>query len=246
MGLQLKGDNKENNENTQKTSVSALDKKHEDPWGNKDIEDNFYKVNVKAMAEDKKNKAMWSRRYILGKVFRAVLAIIVIVGVVFAGIYIKKKKNPEYIELGQYVNMDESGLSKELGVQLSESDSWMSEILIGVTGTKIKVYTDGEVGVFYFDDHLMGMHIRTDKYKMFGIRPGEGDKEALKEITYNYEDYFFLSEDYDNGATTTYYYYNKSNNNCVGLTKNDATNLIEGITYISNYQYFKSFTDYDK
>lgn len=244
MGLQLKGGNNEDNK-TQNSDVSALDKRHEDPWGNKDIEDDFYKVNMKAMVAEKKTKDMWARRSVLGSMFRIAVVTIILIAVVLACMFVNKKMHPVYKELSPYIGCDEAGLSKELGVELTESDTWMSDIFWWVSDRKIKTYCNEDVGVFYFDNKLMGLHVRTDKYKLFGIQVGMGDKTALKIISYKYDNYYYLDKDLENSKKTTYYYYNKDNNDCIGLTQNDATNLIEGITYINNYQYLLSHVDED-
>lgn len=242
MALQLKGGNNDNNKDSDSSAINALDRKNADPWGNKDIEDDIYEENLSRMKEEAHVAARNLRHKRTGIII-TVLTIGVIIGLIFfAKNYISSKINPEIIDLTPYAGKDEKILSDELDVELTESDEWLANILfwLGDQGRQLEIHANEDMGVFYIDGRQTGLFVHEKNYELYGIRVGMGDKKALEVTTFPYKenDYFVVEEDMNEGKNTTYYYFDKGKNDCIGITKNDTTNIVEGIMYIDNYQVF--------
>lgn len=250
MGLQLKGGNVvDTNEDFNKESQNlsaggetrkALDRKNVDPWGNKDIEDNFYNVNYKAMKEESRKEYGRSLKKVLK--FTLIIVVLVLAGVAFfvGRKYYLAAQAEKGRDLFKFVNSKESVITEELGITLTDSKELINDTLAWRTDKKLEVHSNEDVAIIYLDGRQTGLNVHSEQYKLFGVQVGMGDKEALKATTYecNEKDYYVNSQDMDEGKTTTTYYYNKEQNDCLGLTVNKMTNTVQGITYIDNYQVF--------
>ena len=246
MGLQLKGgnvvENKEaaQNANSSGESRKGLDQKNADPWGNKDIEDNFYNVNYKAMKEESRKEYGRSLKKVLKVTF--IIIIMVLAGIAF---FVGRKyflasqaeKGRDLFTLGK---SGESVITEELGITLTDSKDLINDELAWRTDKKLEVHSNDDIAIIYLDGQQTGLNVHSEQYKLFGVQIGMGDKEALQATTFKYKDndYYVNKQDMDEGKTTTYYYYNTEQNDCLALTVNKMTNTVQGITYIYNYQVF--------
>ena len=243
MSLQLKGGNivESNEENSlEGQDRRASDKKNADPWGNKDIEDNFYKVNYKEIRQEAKKEYGRSMRKVLRFTFIIIALVLLGVGAFVGRRYYMNAKALEGRDIADLVNSKESIIVNELDVSLSDSKELIDEVFFWRTDKKVEVHSNEDIAVIYLDGRQTGLNVHSDQYKLFGIRTGMSDKEALEATTYpcNEKDYYVVEEDMEQGKSNTIYYYNLKQNDCIALTVNKMTNTVQGITYIDNYQVF--------
>lgn len=244
MSLQLKGGNvvetnTDSNENGGENR-RGTDAKNADPWGNKDIEDNFYKVNVKAMKEEAGKEYGRSLKKVLRYTFIIIFVVLIGVGGVLGRKYFLKQSAEKGRDLAYLIGYDESSIEEELGITFTDSNDLINDTLSWRSDKKLEVHSNDDAAIIYLDGRQTGINVHSEQYKLYNIQVGMSEDEALEATTYPYsnKNFYINGKDDDEGKTTTVYYFNKGQNDCIGLTVNDMTNTVQGITYIDNYQVF--------
>lgn len=160
----------------------------------------------------------------------AVLALLV-VGAVFL---VKKLIKSDPKELKDCVNMNTEQLEKELGIKLTRNDTTVKRVRHYSNGT---LTTDGndEIAVLYLDGKQLGIHIDSDKYKLYGIEIYMPRYTVEKKMTYQKENTMQILNDMYSGTSTSVFYYNTTNNDCIMVNYNDKTNRVVSMTYFNNF-----------
>ncbi|MBQ6231226.1 MAG: hypothetical protein IJJ74_08945 [Eubacterium sp.] len=168
----------------------------------------------------------------VGLIIKIVVLALLVVGAVFL---VKKliKKDPK--ELKDCVNMNTEQLEKELGIKLTRNDTTVKRVRHYSEGT---LTTDGnyDVAVLYLDGKQLGIHIDSEKYKLYGIEIYMPRYEVEKKMTYEKENTMQILNDMYNGTSTSVFYYNTTKNDCIMVNYNDNTNRVVSMTYFNDFR----------
>lgn len=167
-------------------------------------------------------------------IIKLIIALMIGVVLFFGGKYIMSILSPEGMDITSILNKDADTIASVLGVTFQDNTEWVSQIHQYSTGTTTVKAAD-DIGIIYIDGKQAGVHIRDEKYTIYGIQIGQGEQNAYDNMTYPYDDFLSILNDMAEGKTTTYYYYSNERNDCVALTVNDTTNRIVGITYFYDF-----------
>ena len=249
MGLQLKGDNSDNNKNNNTSNNEyefGGDSSHlsngygaavggtKDPWeynrGSKDIKDMDPQPIVSNASVSKDNNSAVS------SIIKIVMAFVIVGLLIFLGKKLVSVVLPEGEDVTQYIKMNEKDIAAGLKTTFSDNAEWVPQIHQWTNNGKVTVHSDENIGVVYIDGKQTGIHIHTKKYMLYNIRIGMGEVEVNKGTTYKYDNMLSVLDDMKEGKTTTYYYYNQAQNDCIAVTINDTTNRVTGITYFNDFK----------
>lgn len=176
------------------------------------------------------------KNQITGMVVKIVVAFLVCGILIFGGKKIVSILLPEGEDITNLLKKDANAIASELGVTLVSNTEWVTQIPQYSSGTlSVKSDSDAEIGIVYIDGKQAGIHIRSNKYTIYGIQINDGEKEAYDNTGYPFDGSFSVINDMAEGKTTTYFYYNTQQNDCVALTINDTTNRVVAITYFYDY-----------
>ena len=92
-----------------------------------------------------------------------------------------------------------------------------------------------DIGVVYIDGRQIGVHIDSNKYTIFGVQVGDGEKNMYDNTTYPYDSFISIMDTMGD-KSTLYIYYNQSRNDCIFFRINNTTNRIETMTYYSDFR----------
>ncbi len=140
----------------------------------------------------------------------------------------------EKIDLANYVDATADGLAVSLGVDLPDNPDMVSKIH-QYSDSKIKVRGNGHVGVVYFDGKQTGLFCDTRSYSFFNVKLGDYMTSVEANMTYEYDDVFYVINEYG-GMSTTYFYYNKANNDCFAIIYNTQHDKVAAMTYYNDYR----------
>ena len=172
---------------------------------------------------------------VVGGIVKVVMAFIIIGALVFVGKAIVSVIFPAGEDVTDYVNKSEKTIANDLGITFADNAEWVPQIHQWTKDGKVTVHSDDNIGVVYINGKQAGLHIHTNKYKIYNIQIGMGEKEVYEGTTFPFDNTLSILDDMKEGRTTTYYYYNQSNNDCVAVSINDTTNRVVGITYFNNF-----------
>lgn len=158
---------------------------------------------------------------------------VVVIALVYVGYTMFFAGSGEKIDLANYVDATADGLAVSLGVELPDNPDMVSKIH-QYSDSKITVRGNGHVGVVYFDGKQTGLFCDTRSYSFFNAKLGEHMTSVEDNMTYDYDNVFYIIDEYG-GMSTTYFYYNKSNNDCFAViyTKQDK---VAAMTYFNDYR----------
>ena len=178
------------------------------------------------------------KNQLIGMLVKFVIAFLVCGALIFEGKEIVSILLPEGEDITNLLKKDGNVIAAELGVTFVSNAEWAAQIPQYTNGTvSVKSDPDKEIGIVYIDGKQAGVHIRSNKYTIYGIQINDGEKQAYEDTSYPFENFTSVLNDMAEGKTTTYFYYNTQQNDCVALAINDTTNRIVAMTY---------FYDYDK
>ncbi len=156
---------------------------------------------------------------------------------ILIGRAITKKLMPEGTDVTALVNKPETELASELGLIFTDNSSW-GQNMIQYSGGTMTIHSNEDLGVVYIDGKQVGVHINSNKYTIYGIQVGMGEKNVhdILNSTYKFDNYIHIIDDSGKTGTTTYFYYNAGRNDCISLVINDTTNRVVAMTYYNNYK----------
>ncbi len=158
---------------------------------------------------------------------------VVVIALVYMG-YTMFFAEDEKIDLANYVDATADGLEVSLGIELPDNPDMVSKIH-QYSDSKIKVRGNGFVGVVYFDNKQTGLFCSTRNYSFFNVKLGDYMVSVEENMTYDYDDVFFVINEYG-GLSTTYFYYNKANNDCFAIIYNTQQDKVAAMTYYNDYR----------
>ena len=138
-------------------------------------------------------------------------------------------------ELKDCVNMTTEQLEKELGVKLTRNDTTVKRVR-HYSNSSLVTDGNGEIAVLYMDGKQLGIHIDSEKYKLYGIEIYMPRYEVEKKMTYEKENTMQILNDMYEGVSTSVFYYNQTRNDCVMVNYNDNTNRVVSMTYFNDLE----------
>lgn len=206
----------------------------EDPWEYKGVKNRNNTISSEPMVNMELNDSR-NGNAIVNTVVKIILAFIVVGMAIFGGKKIVSIVMPEGVDITEYVNKDEKDIANGLGITFSDNTEWVPQIHQWTNNGKVTVHSNEDIGVVYIDGKRMGLHIHTNKYRLYNIQIGMGEPEMNKKTTYKFDNFLSVLNDMAEGKTTTYYYFNNAQNDCIAVTINDTTNRVAGLTYFNDF-----------
>lgn len=144
------------------------------------------------------------------------------------------KPNFTTTDITDYVKSDEAAIVTKLKLSGSfEPDSsWCSRLPIysSVSGG-ITVKSNDGIGIIYKNDKQFGIAIDGKGYKMFGVKIGDPEYDAVDNLTFVYDDEFSILDDLVDTRSMGNYYHNKKTNELLVVTVNGNSNRVVAVTY---------------
>ncbi len=194
---------------------------------------------VHAPVESRKN----SHVGIIIKVF-----IFIILAAVFMIVY-KNVIKPNFTttDITDYVKSDEATVIKQLKLSGSfEADSaWCSRLPIykNVSGG-ITVKSNDGIGIIYKNDKQFGIAIDGKGYKMFGVKIGDPEYDAVDKLSFTYDDKFSILDDLVDTRSMGTYYQNTKTNELLVITVNGNSNRVVAVTYFYDGRFLTNTLDF--
>lgn len=232
MELKLKDDSKNESENKQNDGYGGI----EDTIPPGPVVIKFDEVH--APAEVQKNSYM-------GTLIR--ISVFIILAVVLMIIY-KNVIKPKFTttDVTDYVKADEETIVNQLKLSGSfEPDSaWCSRLPIFKSVSEgITVTSNGGIGIIYKNNKQFGIAIDGKRYKLFGVEIGIPEYTVDDNITFTYDNDFFVLNDLVDTSSTSNYYYNTKTNELLVVTVNGNSNRVVAVTYFYNGRFFTDALD---
>lgn len=162
--------------------------------------------------------------------------VIVVLGLcygVFAGVQYFLRSGGE--EITQYMGMDETELALRLGTVFTENEE-QSRALSKQTGHEVRVMSNEEMNLIYYDDELKGINITGRSYQIYGVSVNQPEISAVNHMTYKSEGVKQELPDVMGGMSLSHYYYNRDRNDCLVLTVNQHSNRVVSITFYNDFR----------
>lgn len=239
MGLQLKGEN-----NTAQSSVTReenpwdMPKKEKNSWDISDGEEDLLKIEEPkvvyntAMAEAQAKQKEGNP--IVGVIVKMLIALAVGGLLIFTGEKIVSVVMPEGESITHLLNEKADVMATELGMTLVDDPAMAANVFQYSKGV-VTVKSAEDLGIVYIDGKQMGVHIPSNKYTIFDVQVGDGEKEMYNNTSYPYDNFAsILNTVSDKG--TVYIYYNRERNDCIIFYINNTTNRIVSMTYFNDYK----------
>ena len=229
MGLQLK---EESNHTESKRNVEQ-----NNPWNvpetkvTFDIEEPKVVYNTamaEAQAKQKGNGA------VVGTIIKMLIVLAVCGLVVFAAKKVVSVLAPAGQDITAMLTWQEDKVSASLGEVFVDNPIWAADVYHYSKGNAV-IKGAEDIGVVYIDGRQIGVHIDSNKYTIFGVQVGDGEKNMYDNTTYPYDSFISIMDTMGD-KSTLYIYYNQSRNDCIFFRINNTTNRIETMTYYSDFR----------
>ncbi|MGN0495563.1 MAG: hypothetical protein ACI4GW_04995 [Lachnospiraceae bacterium] len=231
MALQLKDDKKS-------TGATGLEDRQltDNPWDNPknmDLDEPYSTTkSIKStyVPEKKKN-------HIMDGIMKIIVFLIVGGLLIILGKAIVSKLMPEGTDVTKILSKPEMELEKDLGITFTDNTTWARN-MIQYSGGEMTIRSNEDIGVVYIDNKRVGVHIESNKYTMYGIQVGMGEKKVYDTLssTYQFDNFMTLVDNDGKKGTTTYYYYRARKNDCIAIVIKNNTNRVDSVTYYNNYK----------
>lgn len=230
MALQLKDDKKS-------TGAVGLEDRQltDNPWDNPknmDLDEPYSTTkSIKStyVPEKKKN-------HIMDGIMKIIVCLIVGGLLIILGKAIVSKLMPEGTDVTKILSKPEMELEKDLGITFTDNTTWARN-MIQYSGGEMTIRSNEDIGVVYIDNKRVGVHIESNKYTMYGIQVGMGEKKVYDTLSSSYQfDDCVTIVDTGKKGTTTYYYCRKGKNDCIAIVIKNNTNRVDSLTYYNNYK----------
>ena len=231
MALQLKDDKKSTG------SVGLEDRQLTDnPWDNPknmDLDEPYSTTkSIKSTYVPEKKKI-----HIMDGIMKIIVFLIVGGLLIILGKAIVSKLMPEGTDVTKILSKPEMELEKDLGITFTDNTTWARN-MIQYSGGEMTIRSNEDIGVVYIDNKRVGVHIESNKYTMYGIQVGMGEKKVYDTLssTYQFDNFITLVDNDGKKGTTTYYYYRARKNDCIAIVIKNNTNRVDSVTYYNNYK----------
>lgn len=230
MALQLKDEKNP-------TGATGLEDRQltDNPWDNPknmDLDEPYSTTkSIKStyVPEKKKN-------HIMDGIMKIIVFLIVGGLLIILGKAIVSKLMPEGTDVTKILSKPEMELEKDLGITFSDNTTWARN-MVQFSGGEMTIRSNEDIGVVYIDNKRVGVHIDSNKYTMYGIQVGMGEKKVYDTLSSSYKfDDFITIVDTGKQGTTTYYYYRAGKNDCIAIVIKNNTNRVDSLTYYNNYK----------
>ena len=230
MGLQLKGEsnNTENKRNGEQNNPWDVPEKRDVL----DIEEPKVIYNTAMADAQAKQKG---NGLIVGTIIKMVIIFMVCGLIMFAGKKLVSVFVPEGQDVTTMLTWKENEISTSLEEVFADNPGWATDVYQYSKGS-IAVKGAGDIGVVYIDGRQIGVHIDSNKYTIFGVQVGDGEKNMYDNTTYPFDSFISIMDTINDGKSTLYIYYNQSRNDCIFFRINNTTNRIESMTYYSDFR----------
>lgn len=231
MALQLKDDKKSTG------SVGLEDRQLTDnPWDNPknmDLDEPYSTTkSIKSTYVPEKKKI-----HIMDGIMKIIVFLIVGGLLIILGKAIVSKLMPEGTDVTKILSKPEMELEKDLGITFTDNTTWARN-MIQYSGGEMTIRSNEDIGVVYIDNKRVGVHIESNKYTMYGIQVGMGEKKVYDTLSssYQFDNFITLVDNDGKKGTTTYYYYRARKNDCIAIVIKNNTNRVDSVTYYNNYK----------
>ncbi|MBQ8412610.1 MAG: hypothetical protein IJX12_03255 [Lachnospiraceae bacterium] len=225
MELKIKDDNEE-----KKLSIKTMDLETGDIVENNgfsDLESEPIKISTTV---DYKSSNKKFEIDVFSIIKWVVLLVIVVVGIKVINNII----NPKITDLTPYINMETEDVASGLNSEFAPDEDMAAKIPHYSEGT-VSVESNGDVGVVYIDGKYAGLHTDGKKYGMFGVKIGDSEYNADKNMTYESDECMSVLNDMADGNSTAYYYANFAEGDCFVIIVNGHSNKVVAMTYFKDY-----------
>lgn len=170
------------------------------------------------------------------KIVKIVIGIIVCLVLFFVGKNLINRFNPKSEDITELVNQTESVIASTLSLDFQDAPGKVPSVH-QYSGGNVSVHSAGDLSVIYINNRQVGVKVDSKKYSMFGVKIGDGEVTADREMTYDAYDSFSVLEDMmDGGDSVSYFYYNPEKNDCFLLIINSNTNRVVSMTYYNDFR----------
>lgn len=162
-----------------------------------------------------------------------ILIILIVFGLLWYGIkYVVSSSGKD---ITSDLTKPESDIALDLGIKFEQNDGKAKSIPQYSNGT-VTVRSGRDLNVIYINGKQIGVNTNGRLYRFFDVGINDAEKDALDNMTYEYDDCMILLDDVTNGESDTYFYYNEKKNDCLVLTVNNRSNRIADMTYYTDYK----------
>lgn len=235
MALQLKNNNDGVNTDYYNNGMAGKDGGAPNPWDNPNA--NGSMETYQTTKSIKSTYVPEKRQFHIVEAMIRLIVFLVVAGVlIFVGKTVVSKVMPDGIDVTGMLSKPEMELEKELGVTFTDNTTWQKN-MVQYSGGDMTIRANEDLGVVYINKKHVGIHIHTNKYKLFGIQVGMSEKKVYDTLSTTFQfDNFMTLVDSDKSGKTTYYYYRARKNDCIAIVIKNNTNRVDTITYYNNYK----------
>ncbi len=165
---------------------------------------------------------------IIGAIFLIAIAVVVVKGV-------------QYLvgsggkDITNELAMSDSQISADLHLTL-EDDPEAAKSLIQYSYGTPTVKSDKGLNIVYIDGIQVGVNTTSRSYTFYGVSINQAEKDALREMTYQYDEYYEVITDDVDPVSNNYIYYNEKANDCMVIAVNKQSARIVNISYYTDYK----------
>lgn len=236
--MELKGGNPINN-NSFSTSENEYESYEDDDFS--DLEQPTYTVTAASLKEERTR----NRRRSSGQLTQAIMYVILIAALFFGGKALYTKVFNSTKDITNMVKLTEGEIKSRLYISFESSPNEVKNIYQFSKNGEVTVNSNKDLAIPYIDGRQVGVLFKTDKYSMYDIKIGDSQSTAERNMTYKYENSFFLLGD-DGEKSDAYFYYNTEKNDCIVVIISRQTNKIVAMTYFTDFAKISEELQYDK
>ena len=134
------------------------------------------------------------------------------------------------VEMATIAKLPEYRIAAETGKKFDWDDKLIDDIPIFSDG-HVKVKTNGDMNLIYFNEHKVGVNIDTKKYKLYGVSVNMAEISLQRKMTYKYTgEMEIIGGMYGNKYDLTLYYNTERNDGLI-IMSNGKNNRVSSITY---------------
>ena len=129
----------------------------------------------------------------------------------------------------------EDEIASDLGITFSENNDRVGKIP-QYAKSKVTVNSGDELHIVYIGGKQVGVNTDSRKYRFFDVGINDSEKNALKKMTYTYDDSMVVLNDLMGGNSTTYFYYNNKDKDGLVLTISEKSGRVVSMTYYTDFK----------
>lgn len=133
------------------------------------------------------------------------------------------------------LDKDEEELAAKYDITFKDNDKRVKAIPNYSTG-KMTVRSGKDLHLIYINGKRVGINTDSRDYRFFDVGINQPAREAMNNMSYEYEMSMIIGNDLMGGSSDSYYYYNTKKNDCFVLTVNGNSNRIVNMTYFTDFK----------